>query len=112
MAEWLFLLVLILAIWFWRDAIWAREIASAAGRRACERDRLQFLDDTVEMVRMRPCRARNGRLQWRRLYRFEFASDGSRRYRGEIDLRGRRVESIHLEPFRDPDGPTPAGPAG
>lgn len=110
MSEWLFLLFLVLAIWFWRDAIRAREIASAAGRRACERDGVQFLDDTVELARMRPCRALNGRLQWRRHYRFEFASDGSRRYRGEIDLHGRRVESIELEPYRDPDSPIHAGP--
>ena len=44
--------------WFWFDSLRAREHAVALGREACERDRLQFLDETVLCTRTRPARGR------------------------------------------------------
>ena len=48
--------------WLWFDSMRAREHAVAAGSRACERDRLQFLDETVECVSLRAARDENGRV--------------------------------------------------
>jgi hypothetical protein len=85
--------------WWWYDSMRARERALAAAGAACERDRLQFLDDTVECVRTRFVRDEEGRLVLRRSYRFEFSDDGNNRRAGSVVILGRTVESLYLEPF-------------
>ena len=56
------LLGLAVLSWVWYDSMRARERAVALGQDACERERLQFLDETVECVRARPARDEDGRL--------------------------------------------------
>lgn len=85
--------------WLWYDSMRARERALGAGRQACERDGLQFLDDTVKIVRVRPARNGDGRLVLRRTYRFEFSDDGARRRDGTIVIIGAELESLELDPF-------------
>lgn len=86
------------------DALRSQELARAAGRRACEQAQVQFLDDTVELVRVRVRRDARGQLAFRRDYRFEFSDDGAVRRRGEIEMHGRQLLRVVLEPYR------PAGP--
>jgi hypothetical protein len=86
--------------WLWYDSMRARERALGAGRQACKRDGLQFLDETVQIARLRPARDREGRLVLRRTYRFEFSDDGVRRREGTVVMLGAELESLHLEPFR------------
>lgn len=88
-----------LAGWFWYDSMRSRERALRAGRGACEREGLQFLDDTVLCTRTRPTRDASGRVKLRRVYTFEFSDDGQRRRAGSIVMVGDRVESLELEPF-------------
>jgi hypothetical protein len=85
--------------WLWFDSMRAREGAVAAGVLACERDRLQFLDETVECVSVRPARDENGRVALRRVYRFEFSDNGDNRRAGSIVMLGGEVESLAMEPF-------------
>ncbi|HSD42046.1 MAG TPA: DUF3301 domain-containing protein [Burkholderiales bacterium] len=85
--------------WFWYDSMRARERAVRAGRSACERDGLQFLDETVLCTRTRPTRDAGGRVTLRRVYEFEFSDDGRRRRAGTIVIVGGRLESLELEPF-------------
>jgi len=85
--------------WLWFDSMRARERAVAAGSRACARDALQFLDETVECVSLRPARNDDGRLVLRRVYRFEFSDDGEHRRGGSIVMLGGEVESLTMEPF-------------
>jgi hypothetical protein len=85
--------------WFWYDSMRARERAVALGRNACEREGLQFLDETVLCTRTRPARAADGRVRLRRVYRFEFSDDGVNRRAGELVLLGPALESLDLEPF-------------
>lgn len=98
------LVLLVVAGWYWYDGLRARESALAAGRSACERDQLQFLDETVAMQSVRPARDRHGRLRLRRRYAFEFSdprdAGGNNRRDGIVVTLGGRVESISLEPFR------------
>ncbi|HZW75092.1 MAG TPA: DUF3301 domain-containing protein, partial [Caldimonas sp.] len=70
--EWSVVALLALAAlaWLWYDSMRARERAVAAGQNACARERLQFLDETVECMSIRPARNAAGRLQLRRVYRF------------------------------------------
>ncbi len=93
------LVALALLAWLWFDSMRARERAVAAGARACERDGLQFLDETVEFVSLRPARDENGRVALRRVYRFEFSDDGRNRRAGGIVMLGGEVESLTMEPF-------------
>jgi Protein of unknown function (DUF3301) len=93
------LLALALLAWLWYDSMRARERAVAAGQAVCARDRLQFLDETVECTSVRPARNAAGRLQLRRVYRFEFSDDGSNRRAGSIVMLAGEVESLTMEPF-------------
>jgi len=88
-----------LLAWLWFDSMRAREGAVAAGVRACERERLQFLDQTVECVSLRPARDGEGRFTLRRVYRFEFSDTGDNRRGGSVVMLGGEVESLTLEPF-------------
>lgn len=85
--------------WFWYDSMRARERAVRAGHGACEREGLQFLDDTVLCTRTRPTRDAEGRVTLRRVYTFEFSDDGQRRRAGSIVVVGERLESLEMEPF-------------
>jgi len=90
---------LVVLAWLWYDSMRAREQAVAAGAHACEREALQFLDETVECISLRPARNDAGRLVLRRVYRFEFSDDGNNRRGGRIVTLGGEVESITMEPF-------------
>lgn len=93
------LLALAALAWLWYDSMRARERAVAAGQAACARERLQFLDETVECTSVRPARNAAGRLQLRRVYRFEFSDDGRNRRSGSIVMLSAEVESLTMEPF-------------
>lgn len=47
------LLLLAGVAWFWQQALRGKEIARSAGKRACDQAGVQFLDDTVELTRLR-----------------------------------------------------------
>ena len=60
MWEGLALVVIVGGALLWADSLKARERAVKAGRSACERYQLQFLDDTVSFARMRLGRDEDG----------------------------------------------------
>ena len=99
MQDLIVLLALALSAWLWFDSMRARERALAAGRAACERERLQLLDETVECTSLRPGRGADGRLRLRRVYRFEFSDTGDNRRGGSVVMLGAEVESLALDPF-------------
>jgi hypothetical protein len=83
----------------WIDSLRARERALQAGRSACERYALQFLDDTVSFARMRLARDDEGQLTISRTYTFEFSDTGNNRRHGAIVMLGGRVHDLQLEPY-------------
>ena len=87
------------AFWLWFDSMRARERALSEGSNACRQHGLQFLDQTVECVSLRPARNEAGRMVLRRVYRFEFSDDGNNRRSGTIVMLGAEKESITMEPF-------------
>lgn len=94
------LLVVFAAIgWYAVDHLRAKELARGAGRAACERAGVQFLDDTVAQRRMWLQRNAQGALTLWRVYGFEFASDGRSRYHGRVVLAGRDVRAVELDPY-------------
>jgi hypothetical protein len=86
--------------WFWLHSIRILEIAREAGRQACLRESVQFLDDTVAGTGLALARDKNGRRILRRRYRFEFTETGNSRRDGEVVMLGERVESVTMEPYR------------
>ena len=100
MAEAAALLLLVGAALLWADSLRARERAVRAGRDACSRYSLQFLDDTVSFARIRLARDGEGRLKIARTYTFEFSDTGNNRRDGAIVMLGGEVEDLRLEPYR------------
>jgi hypothetical protein len=99
MAESITLFLLAALVWLWFDSMRARERALALGKRACERDGLIFLDETVECVALRFARNDEGRMALRRTYGFEFSDTGNNRRSGSIVMLGGEVESFYTEPY-------------
>jgi len=94
-------IVLIAAgIFLWLDSLRARERALQAGRSACERYNVQFLDDTVAFARMRLARDDEGQLKIARTYTFEFSDTGNNRRHGAIVMLGGEMQDLQLEPYR------------
>lgn len=100
MWEALALLLIIAGALLWADSLRARERAVRAGRSACERYRLQFLDDTVSFARLRLSRDEQGQLKIARTYTFEFSDTGNNRRQGAIVMLGGEVADLHMEPYR------------
>jgi hypothetical protein len=83
----------------WVDSLRARERAVKAGRDACERYELQFLDDTVAFARLRLERDEDGQLKIARTYTFEFSDTGNNRRHGAIVMLGGMLQDLQLEAY-------------
>jgi hypothetical protein len=93
-------IILVLAgVFLWLDSLRARERAVQAGRAACKRYELQFLDDTVSFAKLRLRRDAEGQLKIARTYTFEFSDTGNNRRHGAIVMLGGQLEDLHLEPY-------------
>jgi len=85
----------------WSDARAAAELASHYGREACARTGVQWLDQSVMLVKLGLKRASDGRLRVLRTYRFEYSLRGDDRQAGSLALLGRELQWIS-EPQRLP----------
>lgn len=93
------LVAMVLAALFWVDSLRARERALRAGRDACRRYELQFLDETVSFARLRLARDDDGRVRLLRTYTFEFTETGNTRRQGAIVMLGQQLSDVHMEPY-------------
>ena len=100
MWEALAVILIFAAAFLWLDSLRARERAVQAGKSACERYDLQFLDDTVSFARLRLGRDEAGQLKIARTYTFEFSDTGNNRRHGAIVMLGGDLQDLHLEPYR------------
>lgn len=94
------IVVLVAAALFWADSLRARERALDAGRAACQRYGVQFLDETVAIARLGLARDAEGRIRFARTYAFEFSDTGNNRRQGAIVMLGSEIADLHLEPYR------------
>lgn len=83
----------------WADSLRARERAVKAGRSACQRYDVLFLDDTVSFARLRLARDEDGQLKIARTYTFEFSDTGNNRRHGAIVMLGGELLDLQLEPY-------------
>jgi hypothetical protein len=93
------ILLFVAGVFLWLDSLRARERAVQAGKSACERYELQFLDDTVAFARLRLARDEEGQLKIARTYTFEFSDTGNNRRHGAIVMLGGEMQDLHLEPY-------------
>lgn len=96
------MLVAAAAIAFWNSGRAATERAGELGRDACRAANVQWLDESVHAIAMRPCRLANGRLVWERTFRFDYSLDGRDRHAGRLVLRGDRLVSFAGPPTPEP----------
>jgi hypothetical protein len=93
------ILAIAVGAFLWADSLRARESAVNAGRSACRRYNLQFLDETVSFARLRLARDDRGQVRLARTYTFEFSDTGNNRRQGAIVMLGGEVQDLHLEPY-------------
>ena len=93
------IIAIVAAVLLWVDSLRARERAVEAGRSACRRYELQFLDDTVSFARIRLARNEDGELRIARTYTFEFSDTGNNRRHGAIVMLGGELQDLRLEPY-------------
>ncbi|WP_455380159.1 DUF3301 domain-containing protein [Acidihalobacter prosperus] len=91
------LCILVFLVWWWLTSLRAREAALNACRRACSRERVQLLDETVMVRRLGFARDREGRIRIRRTYSFEFSNNGHDRRQGEAICLGRSPEVVRAD---------------
>ena len=87
-------------IWYWWNSVSAYEVAYKQAKLACKQLELQFLDDTLDVIKLRLCRHPHGYMQLCRTYEFEFSSDGDSRYKGYVKLSGLKYESIDMDAYK------------
>jgi hypothetical protein len=93
------IVVIAAGLLLWVDSLRARERAVKAGRDACERYELQFLDDTVAFACLRLERDEDGQLKIARTYTFEFSDTGNNRRHGAIVMLGGMLQDLQLEAY-------------
>jgi hypothetical protein len=93
------------AIYVWQVALRARENARQLGHHLCAQANVQLLDQTVALQRLGVERGSDGRLHWRRRYRFEVSTNGSDRHQGTLDVMQDRLLGHSLPMFGTADLP-------
>ena len=96
-------------ILLWLDSARAREFANTLAQRYCEQRGLQFLDQTVSLVRV-GLRWTSSGLRIRRMFRFDFSLEGVGRRYGYVLMLGTQLETIEDGLPREPEteaDPTP-----
>lgn len=88
--------------WIWRG-LGLRDRALQLVRRHCTNAKVQLLDESIALTRLRLGRGRFGRPGLVRSYSFEFTVTGERRYAGFIELHGSALRKIELAPHPFPD---------
>lgn len=92
----------------WHTALAAREAARFHARALCRRARLQLLDETVALERLRPRRDQHGRWCIERRYRFEVSREGHERLPADLHMVGTQLVGYRLPP-EDHDEAPPRG---
>lgn len=99
--EGVFLILLLAGVAaYWWSTMQSKELAKNAGRRVCDRYNVQFLDETVELKKQWIRRNEQGKLEFCRLFFFEFATDGADRYQGRIVVLGKIVSDVEMDAYR------------
>jgi hypothetical protein len=83
---------------FWHSSLAARELANRLAMETCESAKVQMLDGTVAIHRLRIVRGNDAPLAWHRTYVFDYTADGYERQRGFVVMTGAVVDTVGLGP--------------
>ncbi|MDH5182437.1 MAG: DUF3301 domain-containing protein [Gammaproteobacteria bacterium] len=87
-------------IWFWLASLRAKEIATGIAKHLCTKAQVMLLDDSVALKGLSLARNRQGSVSFKRVFRFEFASDGRERYQGKIIMLGIDIIGSDMDAYR------------
>ncbi len=96
-------------VWFWLDSARARELATAICAEACRQRDVQFLDQTVVVMRIGVRWTHEG-IRLRRIFRFDFSEEGVERRSGHVTIIGIRMEEFSLGLPSETDSVIPLRP--
>lgn len=92
--ETLFILaLLVLLVFMWLDGARAREIAVGISNAVCKKNDWQLLDQSVSLRRF-GLRWGNQGVRFRRMFGFEYSSEGVERRTGYVVLLGKNLEYV------------------
>lgn len=97
--------VIATAAYLWWYGRGLKDAALKAAKRYCQSQQLQLLDESLVLNKLRISRDDRGQLCLKRHYRFEFSATGDERYLGVVELNGKRILRIELQPHRLPEQP-------
>lgn len=100
MADYIIFFLIVAVIWYWWNSVSAYEVAYREAKAVCHRMNLQFLDDTLDVIKLRLCRHPKGYMQLCRTYEFEFSSDGDSRYKGFVNIAGKQLKGVDMDAYR------------
>ena len=95
----LLIILLVMLIMLWYEILKTRELVIKRCQHVCEEAELQFLDETVASISIKPERDQDGRLVLARTYHFEFSDSGDNRLSGTVTMLGKQLGPMHLEAF-------------
>lgn len=90
------LLLLALVFWLWYEAVEGLDAARGKAARLCKSMNLQFVDDSVRMIKLRVGRVK-GKLVVRREFKFDYSPDGIERFDGVVELLNRHPVRAELD---------------
>ena len=96
----LWLTLIIVIVYYWRNALRVKERAYAAAQRRCSEMDVQLLDETVYLRRLWFKRNGQGILSLWRAFYFEFTVNGADRYYGRVIMLGAHITNVELDPHR------------
>ena len=99
MVNYIVLFIIVGIFWYWWTSVSAYEVAYKEAKQACKRLELQFLDDSVDVFKLRLCRHNKGYMQICRIYEFEFTQNGNSRYKGYVYMSGKHYDRIEMDAY-------------
>ena len=100
LTEILIIFLLVIVAWFWFDSTRVIELARLAGSNLCQKNNVQFLDDSVHQSKFTFGKNSYGQLKFVRTFQFEFTNNEYQRYKGELVFAGNQLLHSHMDAYR------------
>lgn len=93
-----YLLFVCLIFWYFIYLRKVSEFARVHADKYCQQESLQFISIARRKSRLKFDKKHGP--HWYSTFDFEFSGDGESRYQGVLYLRGYKLESVHLPPYK------------
>lgn len=93
-------LLLILFAWLWWVDRGLKQTAYKRCKQYCDEANLQLLDYNIQVQTSRLKKNSRGHWQLYRCFVFEFTSTQEQRYQGRLEMLGKAITNIELDPYR------------